>query len=401
MPRLAKYKDCTGCMACYNSCSHNAIEIVNDKEGFLQPVVKADKCVECKLCENSCPVMTPLGPRDTSLSVYAAWYEKDRCVSSSGGAFSAFARMILAHNGIVVGAAFDKVLHLRHIAIDSVEGLSALRGSKYVQSEIGDSFKIIRQYLNDGKKVLFCGTPCQVAGLRGFLKKDYENLLAVDLICHGVPSDSVFQNYLKKLNNRLGNNKRKERIEKYEFRNCDGWDKTPSIVFANNKRKRYLYNVDALYLESFNRGAIFRESCSLCRYATIPRIGDVTLGDFWGIGRHGMKFNHNVMKGVSLILVNTEKGQNALTAIGEDMFLEERPLQEALIENGNLKGASKHHPQRNEIIEAFLNDKMSLDDIERRYHLVDRSLKSHVKTWALKLGLFEMVKVLYIWCKSL
>lgn len=399
MPHLAQCVDCTGCMACYNSCSHNAIEIVNDKEGFLQLVVKEDKCVECKLCENSCPVMTPLELRNSSPLVYAAWHKEDRCVSSSGGAFSAFAKMVLTQGGIVVGAAFDRDLHLKHIAIDSVEGLASLRGSKYVQSEIGDTLKIIRQYLNDGKKVLFCGTPCQVAGLRGFLKKDFENLLTADLVCHGVPSDSVFQNYLKKLNNRLGINKRKERIEKNEFRKCNGWDITPSIVFAN--KKRYLYNVDALYMEAFDKGATFRESCYLCRFATIPRVGDVTLGDFWGIGRHGNRFKHNVTKGVSLILVNSEKGRKALSAIGEDMFLEERPLQEALIENGNLKVASKRHPLRNEIIKAFLDDQMSLDDIEQRYHLVDRSLKSYVKMLAQEMGLLEEIKYYYNWYKSL
>ena len=154
-------------------------------------------------------------------------------------------------------------------------------------------------------------------------------------------------------------------------------------------------------MDAFAKGATFRESCYLCPYATIPRVGDVTLGDFWGIGRHGNRFKHNVTKGVSLILVNSEKGLKALSAIGEDMFLEERPLQEALIENGNLKVASKRHPLRNEIIKAFLDDQMSLDDIEQRYHLVDRSLKSHVKMLAQEWGLLEEIKYYYNFYKSL
>lgn len=398
MPQLARHEDCTGCMACYSACNHEAIEIVKNKEGFLYPVVREKKCVECKLCEKSCPLVTSLEARDANPRAYAAWHEEDRRVSSSGGAFSAFARNVLADGGVVVGAAFDNALHLRHVAVDSVEGLDSLRGSKYVQSEIGDTFKTIRKYLKEGRRMLFCGTPCQVAGLRGFIRKDYDNLLTADLACHGVPSDEVFQSYLKKLINRLGKTENGLRIKNYEFRRRDGWGLAPSISTMSSCRP--LYGVDALYMEAFDKSAIFRESCYHCPFAKIPRVGDVTLADFWGLGRHGKKFKHCVTKGVSLILVNSKKGGCALKNLG-NTFIEERTLEEALIENHNLIGASKRHAKRNDIIRAFLNECENLDDIDRRYHLVDYSVKGKVKIWSLKLGLFESVKAFYNWYKSL
>lgn len=398
MPHLAQLIDCTGCMACYNACSHKAIEIEKDKDGFLRPVIREDICVDCNLCEKSCPIITPLEARNNIPSIYAAWHEKDRRVSSSGGAFSAFARMVLSQGGVVIGAAFDKELHLKHILIDDVEGLAALRGSKYVQSEIGDIFKIVKQQLKCGKRVFFCGTPCQVAGLRGFLKKDYDLLLTADLACHGVPSDEVFQSYLKKLKNRLGKDEDRLLIMNYEFRRRDGWGFAPSISTTNGYRP--LYGREALYMDAFDKCALFRESCYHCPFAKIPRVGDVTLADFWGLGRHGNKFNHSVTRGVSLILANTEKGDRALRNLN-NTFIEERTLEEALVENHNLIGPSKRHAKRNDIIRAFLDERENLDSIDRNYHLVDHSIKGKVKLWSLKLGVYEPAKAFYNWYKSL
>ena len=400
MPRLATHNDCTGCMACYNACPKQAIDIVEDNEGFLQPQINTRKCIDCKLCEKSCPILSPLESRKSDKpKAYAAWHEEDRCVSSSGGAFSAFARKTIERGGVVFGAAFDEKLYLRHIEVMDVKGLAALRGSKYVQSEIRDTFRKVKGYLKEGREVFFCGTPCQVAGLYSYLSKRYDNLLTADLACHGVPSNGVFQSYLKKLNNRLGIAEGGLRIDSFEFRRRDGWGLAPSISTAGNCRP--LYGVDALYMEAFDKSAIFRNSCYNCPFAKTPRVGDVTLADFWGLGRHGKKFKHDVTKGVSLILVNTEKGQKALSALDKDTFVEERTLEEALIENHNLKGSSSCHFNRNEIIEAFLDKQTSLEDIDRKFHLVDRSLKGQIKMWSLKLGLFERVKVFYNWYKAL
>ena len=183
IPRLAEHNDCTGCMACYNACPKQAIDFIEDKEGFVQPRINGEKCIGCKLCEKSCPEISPLDlKKPFQPKIYAAWHKEDRCLSSSGGAFSAFARQTIESGGVVFGAAFDENHHLRHTAAKDVESLSALRGSKYIQSNIGTTYKEIKKHLLANRYVLFTGTPCQVSGLKSYLAKDYEKLITIDLI---------------------------------------------------------------------------------------------------------------------------------------------------------------------------------------------------------------------------
>lgn len=392
MPTLASKEKCTGCAACYNACAHSAITMVEDAEGFLVPKVNNSECVECGLCEMSCPVITPLKTWGLPTpKTFALISEQDKTLSSSGGAFSAFARMTLEEGGVVYGAAFDKELHCHHIEIQNIKDLSSLRGSKYVQSEIGTTFKRIKEHLKNNRKVLFCGTPCQVAGVKKFLRKPYPNLLTLDLICHGVPSDMVFQGYLKKFSSRFA-----AFPAGYEFRDRDGWGKAPSVSVCGKLHR--IYGVDALYMEAFNASAIFRKCCYQCPYSSIPRVGDCTLGDFWGIGRYGKPFKHDTMKGVSLVLANTEAGEAAMRQL-KDCYIEERTLEEALIENHNLNEPSTLNPNRDNIIRDFLNPMMTLKDIDRKYKLVDHSLKAAVKNVASRLGLFSIVKRIYNWYK--
>lgn len=392
MPTLASHETCTGCAACLNACTHSAITMTADAEGFLIPHVDYNKCVECKLCKKVCPVISPLQDKGfMNPRAYAVWSELDRRVSSSGGAFSAFARYILSQGGVVFGAAFDKNLHCKHIEIQSMDGLAALRGSKYVQSEIGNTFVQVRNHLRADRKVLFCGTPCQVAGLKNFLRKPYPNLLTLDLICHGVPSDAVFQGYLKKISSRFAAD-----VEGYEFRDRDGWGFSPSVSVCGKFRR--IYGVDALYMEAFNASAIFRKCCYQCTCSSIPRVGDCTLGDFWGIGRYGKPFKHDTMKGVSLVLANTEQGKAAIHQLA-DCYIEERTLEEALIENHNLKKASLPNQNRESIIKDFLDPLKTLDAIDAKYKLVDHSIKATAKNIASRLGLFSLVKRIYNWYK--
>ena len=395
MPILANKIDCTGCAACMNSCARSAIQMVADEEGFLVPIVDKDKCVECKLCEKSCPVITKTSNTNTSQpKAYAVWNNIDRRVSSSGGAFSSFARYVLKKGGAVFGAAFDSNLHCHHIKVTTIEGLDALRGSKYVQSEIGNTYKEVKNVLKNDKYVLFCGTPCQVAGLKAYLRKDYEKLITLDLACHGVPSDSVFQAYKSKISTRFagfGN------LYGFEFRRRDGWGFAPSISLDGKFRP--IYDVDALFMCAFDKSALFRKCCYHCSYANSHRVGDCSLADFWGLGRYGVPFKHNVMKGVSLVLANNTKGEDLLKHL-DDTFIEERTLKEALIENHNLKSPSELNPQRDEIIKAFLDERKTLDDIDKQFNLVDHSLKGRVKKYALQWGLFDLVKRVYNFYKA-
>lgn len=392
MPILASPETCTGCSACLNACTHSAITMTADAEGFLTPNINNNKCVECKLCEKVCPVINPMLDKGfTNPKTYAIWSEPDRRISSSGGAFSAFARHILAQDGVVFGAAFDKNLHCKHIEIQNIDDLAALRGSKYVQSEIGNTFVQVKNHLRANRKVLFCGTPCQVAGLKNFLRKPYPNLLTLDLICHGVPSDTVFHGYLQKVSSRFTSN-----INSYEFRDRDGWGFAPSVSVCGKIRR--IYGIDALYMEAFNASAIFRKCCYQCPYSSIPRVGDCTLGDFWGIGRYGKPFKHDTMKGVSLVLTNTEKGETVIHQL-KDCYIEERTLGEALVENHNLKKASAPNRNRENIIKDFLNPQMTLKTIDTKYRLVDHSIKATTKNIASRLGLFSLVKRMYNWYK--
>ena len=394
MPQLADLENCTACTACYNICTHHAIQMIADKEGFLMPVIDNNKCVECHLCEQSCPVLHPDTNTNNEMpKAFAVWSQRDRIYSSSGGAFSAFARMTLAEKGVVFGASFDEHLHCRHIEIQDEKELPALRGSKYVQSEIGDVYKQIRAYLKENRKVLFCGTPCQVAGLKNFLRKPYDNLLTLDLVCHGVPSDAIFQSYLEKLSRRMA-----VKIENYEFRHRDGWGKAPAV--ATSCKFRPVYGVDALYMEAFNASAIFRKSCYQCQYAKLPRIGECTLGDFWGIGRHGIPFKHSIQKGVSLVLANNASGETALRRL-QNTFIEERTIEEALIENQNIIHPSPIHPERESIISAFLNPSTSLSSIRKQYKLSETGIKNLIKEYAMRWHVFNFVKAVYNKFKSL
>lgn len=395
-PRLANTTQCTGCAACYNICRHNAITMAEDKEGFLFPVVNQDTCIGCGACEKCCPSLHDNILEAKTVKAYAMWSFKDRVVSSSGGAFSAFARFVISKGGVVFGAVFDEKMRLHHSMTDSLEGLKAMRGSKYVQSEIGRTMRQVSQALNEDRWVLFCGTPCQVDGLKRYLReKTSDKLITLDLACHGVPSIQVFQSYLEKLRKRFG----KTEIVNYEFRKCDGWEKSPFVTFEGNNRIK-IYGINALYTEAFNANALFRKSCYSCKYSSMNRMGDCTIADFWGIGRYGIPFRHDVMKGVSLVITNTAKGNRILHQLS-DIFLEERNLKEALIENHNLKFPTPLHPKRDDIVSDFIRPDISLDEINIRYKLVDTSWKGKIKYLSDKLGLLNETKRIYNWYKTL
>lgn len=399
MPLLASLDKCTGCSSCASICNHGAINMEVDNEGFMVPKIDANKCLDCKLCEKVCPVISStIVMGSDKPRTYAMWSLQDRTISSSGGAFSAFARYVIKKGGVVFGAVYDNNLRLYHGEATNLEDLIPMRGSKYMQSELDGSFIKVKQYLHDGRYVLFCGTPCQVAGLRSFLRKDYENLLTLDLACHGVPSNKMFQVYKNKLENRLGSVKKNLKVMSCEFRRREGWDKSLSIS-TNMCSNISIYGIDALYMEAFNTSALFRECCYTCKYSSIPRVGDCSIADFWGLGRYGTPFKHDVMKGVSLVLANTEKGEKWFKNL-DNVFIEERALDEALIENHNLRMPSKKHPMRDEIVSAFLDPNMTLNDIDQQYHLVDHSLKATVKNFASKYGLLEPVKRMYNWYKA-
>lgn len=387
MPTLATENTCTGCAACENICPHKAIVMTENHEGFLQPVVDYDKCVECKLCEKACPIVNGKNLKNKEVTeAFAFWDNQYRTESSSGGAFTGIARYIFGQGGIVFGAVLEDGFKICHSKADNMQELVKMRGSKYVQSDIRHTFREVRDVLKDGRQVLFSGTPCQIAGLKGFLIKPYDNLLTIDIVCHGVPNYKIFESYLTKLKK---NGDKFKDIESFIFRDTDGWSKIPMI--KTPQKSFYLTGTDNLYMGAFDKAMLFRKSCYDCNFNGLSRTGDITIADFWGIGKFGTPFKEDISKGVSLILPNSEKGKEVISRL-RDCFMEKRSLSEALPLNHNIIASSPHPDSRDEVIQAFLNQDSSLKAIDKRFHITDRSIKGTIKMLLIKTGLLKSTK---------
>lgn len=328
---LNKY-DCCGCSACEQICPKSCISLKKDEEGFLYPVKDASICIDCGLCEKVCPFSENYRD-DTNASpdIYAAYDECNRIGSSSGGIFYTLAKYVIGNKkGWVFGAAFDDKFQLRHIGVNSLQGLEKLRGSKYLQSDMGDIFSKIKKLLKSGTFVLFVGTPCQVAGLKSFLRRPFENLVTADLVCHGVPSQQMFDYHVDYLERKY-----KAQLISYKFRKGNGWGGCEICDFANPEKHIMLPTYElSPYLYSFMYAYTYRYSCYNCRFAKIPRQGDITLADYWGVKEFFPQINEE--KGVSLVLVNSQQGTNVWKAVRNKCIFYKSNMADAAKYNGNL-----------------------------------------------------------------
>ena len=337
---ICKVELCSGCGMCIQLCKHSAIKMISDIEGFLRPVVEPALCVDCGLCQKRCPANSPaFVNRNEPLKVFSGWSsdEEIRMASSSGGAFSEIAKYVISKNGVVFGVALDDKVQARHTYVEQEEDLCKLQGSKYVQSVIGNSYKEAEEFLRKGRLVLFSGTPCQIAGLYSYLHNDYENLLTIDLICHGVPSPLVFEDYKKWIEDKIH-----EKVSYVKFR-CK---KSSWIFFSmginshteKNKITTYSYIGSYYadpYIRAFLRDNILRPSCYSCQYASTKRVADFTIADWWGYKATCPDDKDFERKGVSLLMCNSRK---ALEIVHElNMDLRERTLEEAIRTNRSLK----------------------------------------------------------------
>lgn len=315
---------CCGCAACVQRCPKQCISLKEDKEGFLYPIVDKNTCIDCGLCEKVCPIINPNEPREP-LKVYAAKHKDDeiRMKSSSGGIFTLLAEQIIDEEGVVFGARFDECWEVMHDYTETKEGLAVFRGSKYVQSRIGNTYQQAENFLKQGRKVMFTGTPCQIAGLKHFLRKEYENLLAVDFVCHGVPSPKVWRMYLDETLARQGIGKntvlshaklRQKFIRSVEFRSkSTGWKKysfalTLTKATADGEGNSVLlssvFYKNEFYL-AFLRNYILRPSCYKCSVKAGKSGADITIGDYWGIDNINPQFDDD--KGCGLIIIFNHK----------------------------------------------------------------------------------------------
>lgn len=328
--------DCCGCTACYSVCPVNAIRMTSDDEGFQYPVIDQDICVNCKKCESVCPLKTNIGNSDP-INIYAAKnkQEADRASSSSGGIFSLLANYTQLKGGVIYGAAFDERFIVRHMRAEDVGEWKKFCVSKYTQSDMGYTFQSVKADLSKGKFVLFSGTPCQVDGLNRYLQNarvSCERLITCDIVCHGTPSPQIWKDYLNYLSriNKCG-------IGSISFRNKEssGWHNS-TLTIKNEKGQTILSEThkENFYFQLFVCHYILRPSCFKCKYASFHRPGDFTLGDFWGIDKNFAPFDDN--KGVSLVMVHTDKGQKIWREIqnGADFFsvTKEQCVQPNLVE---------------------------------------------------------------------
>lgn len=341
-------KECTGCGACVQVCPRHCIEMKNDINGFIIPVVNTNKCVDCGLCNKVCQIISE-SDKSNDTRAYAV-VAKEKSVlskSTSGGMFSLLANYVIDNHGSVYGCAFDNELRPHHIRIDVITDLYKLNGSKYVQSFTDSTYIQVKEDLKNGLMVLYSGTPCQIEGLKLFLGKKYDNLITVDVICHGVPSYSYFKKYI--------DNFAKEhniKLSDFQFRSKDngGWSLSGiySGVDTNSgkKVKKPFYYFDSYYYYYFLEGAIYRESCYTCKHASIMRPGDFTLGDFWGV--EGCDLEFDASNGCSLVLVNTDKAKKIMNSL--DMHSKEITLEEASRYNKQLREPSVKPGIREELL---------------------------------------------------
>lgn len=353
-PKLCDINTCTQCQACVQACPKRCITMTDASDGFKLPSVNADDCIECGKCMQVCHQISPKLEYHTPLATYACWTKlmSDRKKSSSGGAFSVLARKVLSQGGIVFGASMCPDLQVRHIAIRDEADLIKIQGSKYVQSDIGNTYNEARSILSSGVHVLFSGTPCQIAGLKTFLRKEYDNLLTCDVVCHGVPSQKAFDIYMDRIN-------ATNTSSGFSFRYTEGWGfrlsrqpvtPTPGGVSG----KKVISPSKAYYLRAFTNGLMFDESCYTCPYARPERISDITLADYWGLG-NTKPFRHSTLHGISCMLINTQKGKRIISEC-PNLEYEERTLEEAVMGNHNLSHVSNRPTGR----DTYFDDSLSM-----------------------------------------
>lgn len=339
MEILDDKKKCCGCYACYNACPVHAIDMQENEEGFIYPVIDDSRCIHCGKCKMSCPILS--AKAECEIEEAYACYAKDmdeRMNSSSGGVFAVLAKTILAENGIVCGAVFDTDMSVKHICIEHESELKKLKGTKYVQSRIEDNYSQIKQFLKSGRSVLFSGTPCQVTGLKSYLREEKNNLYCVDLICHGVPSPGVWKDYLKDIGNG-------QKVINANFRQKEeGTEKTYLKYYLDNGEEVLEPKESSLYMKGFIQNLFLRESCFDCKFKGKTRCSDITIGDFWSIHEFHSAFANEA--GNSAVIVRTGKGQKLFEKAIEFLKVEKATVKEVAYWNECLEQSTAYNEER-------------------------------------------------------
>lgn len=337
---------CCGCGGCLSICPNDCIDLIQDENGFWKARCHEKECILCGRCTQVCPILNTSGKTDKTNSVFAA-VTKEKAIyerSASGGVFSHAARYILTCNGYVFGCGYSNNIKAMHKEVNSLSGLDDLCRSKYVQSYMGRTYERAKNRLCSGAMVLFVGTPCQVAGLKNMLNKNYDNLFLIDLVCHGVPSPEMFEKNIEYIEKKCG-----KKLKRYEFRKKTS--KFPDVysftyTYTDGSTKIGPYYKDA-YFNAFYSLQSLNECCYICPYACEERTGDLTIGDFgWGKKYHSEFGDYSDL---SCVLVNTKKGKELLSAIENEMIIAPTKWEYILERNKNLLFPTKRPDKRNEL----------------------------------------------------
>ena len=386
---VVNYRDCFSCRSCFLSCPKNAIEMIENSEGFFYPFVNEDACINCGLCEKHCPVNF-IFEKPKFNDTYAMILKDDSSLqnSTSGGVFYGFAKKILEDGGVVFGAKLCDDFSVKHISISSVNNLKDLQGSKYVASDTRDTYYEVMNLLKKNTTVLYSGTPCQIAGVKAYLGKDYDNLYTVDLICHGTPSVKLFKLYIKWLEKKY-----KGTVIDYKFRNKEvSTNCGQNVIFhikKNNKVKKIvLSGLRDPFMYSFMNRHIQRESCYKCKFMNINRISDCTIGDFWGIEKYHPDVD--ISKGVSVCIVNTVNGQKLFEKSKDFFDLVKSDINYACERNSHLYKIAEKTVQRANTYKSIERNFFNEKDFSH-YNSVKFFLLMHV--WSLlPKGLKKVIK---------
>lgn len=361
MELYSSYETCCACGACMNICPKQAIRMKENEEGFLYPVIDETLCVECEKCKKVCAFQNKEKKKSLKETYVAVSQNTNLKESASGGLFASFAKAVLEENGEVYGAVMDydgEVLSVHHICTNNEQELMKLKGSKYVQSDLGSIHKDIEISLNDHKDVLFSGTPCQVAGLKSFLGKEYENLYTIDIICHGVPSIKLFRDYISCIEE-----KENRKVIDFKFRDkgC-GWKLYGKMVLQDNQgniEEKYFEPEESSYYQMFLNSYTYRENCYQCPYASENRQGDITIGDYWCIDLIHPELLTEYQgvleekEGVSCLIINNSQGSKIMKEFGYGIQVWESKYELAAKYNGQLLRAAERKKEREKVFNLY------------------------------------------------
>lgn len=402
---------CCGCTSCVWVCPKNCITMQEDIEGFLYPVVEERLCVNCGLCEKHCPIIIEsqsalehqmlheekivASEVDSTLEIDPRAYavmnknEEIRLASSSGGMFTLLAEQMIRDGGYVFGAAMtEDCSGVHHIGVNTIKDLQLLRGSKYLQSQIGDTYQVTKQLLDKGGRVLFSGTPCQIEGLRAYLGKEYDHLVCVDFICHGVPSPKVWKKYI---DFRLSQTDATSvRHTFFRYKNY-GW-KMYAVLLEYSNNTAYMGKLgEDLYLKAFLRNIDLRPSCHACKFKKKNRVSDITLADFWGIQNVLPKMDDD--KGTSLVILHSPKAQTLFDGLFTQMTMQEVEFEKAIKYNSSMICPAKPHKNRSKFFAQL--DTLEFDKLVAKYATQRKSFKGIVAAGLRKIGMYEFAKRVY------